>query len=202
MSSYPSCAVEKARTIAATKNNFPTLFVLSDLSKRKLPTSKKIQILNALYYNEADSTEKIIAAMEELKYENLLGIGVLTFDQQRLGVGPDGKYRHTEYLTGILLERLREKRFIRYYWSEDYDFIANDGTYDVVGPVPPYYFKSDEFLNAFDGHLQKQGLDHVVVCTVGLPSEFQAEFQRRLDDLDEFDRERVILLREEDCSIP
>ena len=198
MSTYPSSAIETARGIMATEGYFPSLCALSELAKRKLPLSKRTELVNRLFSTQSPSEEALVATMRLLEYNSVSGKN-LTWEQRKLGVGPDGRYRHEEYLVGHLLETVLRRPFFRYYENNDFDFISGDKTYDVIGPVPPYYFNENEFIDSFYAHLDKQGLDYVVLCTVLLPVGFKETLEVIISELGEENKDRVIVIDEDFC---
>jgi len=198
VSTYPSSAIETARGIVATEGYFPSLCALSDLAKRKLPLDKRTELVNRLFASETPSEEALVATMRLLEYNSVCGKN-LTWEQRKLGVGPDGRYRHEEFLVGQLLEIFLERPVFRYYESNDFDFISGKETYDVIGPVPPYYFQENEFINSFYAHLEKQGLDYVVLCTVLLPIEFKETIKVIISELNIETQNRVIVIDEAFC---
>lgn len=199
MSAYPSSAIETARGIVATEGYFPSLCALSYLAKRRLPLSKRTELVNRLFASQPPTEEALVATMRLLEYKCVSG-EVLTWEQKKLGVGPDGRYRHEEFLVGHLLETVLQKPFFRYYENNDYDFISGEETYDVIGPVPPYYFNGEEFVNSFYSHLGKQGLDYIVLCTILLPNSFKETLASIISELDKTNQSRVVVIDENFCT--
>lgn len=174
MVEYPSNAIQISRNILNTRKELPSLYILSDLSKRGLSLKKKLSLLQRYNLKE----ENLLNAVLQTKEEFIRGEKCLTDDQLRLGIGPDGRYRHEEFLVGTILEKVIEKRMYRYTDNNDFDFISSEmETYDVIGPVPPYYFNAKDFIISYEEHLKKQGLDYVVACTITMPDSFQEDFR-------------------------
>lgn len=179
MVEYPSNAIEISRNILNTRKELSSLYILSDLSKRGLSLRKKLSLIQEYNLKE----DNIIDIVLKTKKEFINGKKYLTEDQLRLGVGPDGRYRHEEFLVGTILEKVIEKRMYRYTDNNDFDFISSEmETYDVIGPVPPYYFNEKDFLVSYEEHLKKQGLDYIVACTITMPDSFQEDFRSLVEE--------------------
>lgn len=146
------------------------------------------------------SEDILVQTLLSLKKGYVCGEHPLEENQRRLGIGPDGRYRHEEFLIGNLLESISGKKFFRYYENNDFDFISENQTYDVVGPVPPYYFDYNSFILSFNKHLGKQNLDYVVACTIALPKQVQEEFKDTvINSLPEEEQLRTIIVDETLC---
>lgn len=179
MVEYPSNAIEISRDVLNTRKEFPSLYILSDLSKRGLSLRKKLSLIQGYNLKEKNLLDVVL----QTKKEFIKGERCLTEDQLRLGVGPDGRYRHEEFLVGMVLEKIIDKRMYRYTENNDFDFISSEmETYDVIGPVPPYYFNGKDFIISYEEHLKKQGLDYIVACTITMPDSFQEDFRSLVEE--------------------
>lgn len=193
MVEYPSNAIEISRNILSTRKELSSLYILSDLSKRGLSLKKKLALIQKFYLEE----DHLIDLILRTKKEFIKGEQQLTESQLRLGIGPDGRYRHEEYLVGSVLEEILDKRMYRYSENNDYDFISSDmKTYDVIGPVPPYYFNQKDFILSYEDHLQKQGLDYIVACTITMPEDFQKDFRLLVEQTYTEDSPTTIIIEE------
>ena len=118
----------------------------------------------------------------------------MTYNQYRLGLEPTGEYRHEEFLIGEALEGSLDIKLFR---SDDprYDFVSSNTTWDLVGPVAPFYFNSDSFIRSLYSHLNnKKGLDTLVVCTITLIEEEQKHIRRLLEKEEESTEISILLL--------
>ena len=110
MVEYPSNAIEISRDVLNTRKEFPSLYILSDLSKRGLSLRKKLSLIQGYHLKE----ENLLDVVLQTKKEFIKGEKCLTEDQLRLGVGPDGRYRHEEFLVGMVLEEIIDKKMYKY----------------------------------------------------------------------------------------
>ncbi len=194
MVEYPSNAIEISRDVLNTRKEFPSLYILSDLSKRGLSLKKKLSLIQGYNLKEKNLLDVVL----QTKKEFIKGERCLTEDQLRLGVGPDGRYRHEEFLVGMVLEKIIDKKMYRYTENNDFDFISSEmETYDVIGPVPPYYFNSKDFITSYEEHLKKQGLDYIVACTITMPDSFQEDFRILVEESTTPNSPSTIIIDEE-----
>jgi hypothetical protein len=112
----------------------------------------------------------------------------------RLGVDPrTGQLREGEI---AVAQRLEEQvGQLTREASGDYEWVdARGTTYDAVGPAPGEHFNAQQFNQAIAGHLNKQGLDRVVVDIANLSDEQQNAVIDFVNHLDRAQRARIILL--------
>ena len=114
---------------------------------------------------------------------------------RELGTDPvTNQYRVGEADTGARLQSIvgpltREP-------SGSYDwFDQDDVMYDAVGPAPAEFFDAESFTSSIESHLNKQGLDKVVINISNLGADQQLEVEAYLNQLAPADRLRVIVLK-------
>jgi hypothetical protein len=114
--------------------------------------------------------------------------------EARLGVDPrTGQLREGE----IAVAQRLEEQFgeLTREASGDYDWVdAHGTTYDAVGPAPGQHFNAQQFNQAIADHLNKQGLDRVVVDIANLNDDQQKLVIDFINHLDGAQRARIILL--------
>ena len=162
MAKYPSSAVERTReSIYSNRNPLEILLLLTCLVRCGMRTDKKMSLISEYVSNNNIAGEDIVNICTLLDEKYILG-KVLTYDQYRLGLEPTGQYRHEEFLIGETIERSLDVRLFR---SNDprYDFVSSFNTnWDLVGPVAPFYFDAESFMDSLYGHLNnKEGLDRL-----------------------------------------
>jgi hypothetical protein len=196
MVKYPSSAVEQTRESIYTSNNpLETVLLLTCLVKNGMRGDRKNSLITECVSCSKLSEEEIITLYEVLNIETISGFR-MNSDQKRLGCEPNGNYRHEEYLIGKALESIFGVKFYRSI-SPCYDFNFKNENWEVIGPVAPFYFDSDNFVKSLYSHLNnKKGMDTLVACTITLPYEEQVEIRNIL--LKEESREFEMFLLDND----
>lgn len=193
MVKYPSSAVEQTReSISSFENPLETILLLTCLAKNGMREDRKKALIGDCAQSWKISEEELVELYMILDMDTIYGFN-MNSNQKRLGYEPSGNYRHEEYLTARALEGMLN---IRLYRSEDprYDFTWHNQKWDLIGPVAPFYFNSDNFLEALYRHLDnKQGLDTLVTCTLTLSEQEQRRI-RGLIEYEQSKREMDILL--------
>lgn len=190
MVKYPSSAVEQTReSIHSFNNSLETILLLTCLVKNGMREDRKKALIGECISCAHMREEEIIEIYKLLDIKSIYGAS-MNKDQQRLGYEPNGNYRHEEYLTAKAIENIYD---IRLYRSEDprYDFIWRDQKWDLVGPVAPFYFDANSFVESLYSHLyNKKDMQTLVACTLTLPSDEQEgirgliEKEKSREDLD------------------
>lgn len=190
MVKYPSSAVEQTReSIHSFNNPLETILLLTCLVKNGMREDRKKALIGECITCSSMTEEEIIELYTLLDIKSIYGIS-MNKDQKRLGYEPSGNYRHEEYLTAKAIENIFD---IRLYRSEDprYDFIWRDQKWDLVGPVAPFYFDANSFVESLYSHLyNKKDMQTLVTCTLTLPFDEQEsirgliETEQRRENLD------------------
>lgn len=180
MVKYPSSAVEQTREcIYSSSNSLETILLLTCLVKNGMREDKKKNLLSECISCCNLSEEEIVTLYEILDINTIYGYR-MTYDQKRLGWEPNGQYRHEEYLVGKAIESILGVRLFRAD-NPRYDFVNRNQNWELVGPVAPFYFDSESFMESLGNHLcNKKGMDTLVVCTMTLPSKEQEDIKKML----------------------
>jgi len=180
MLKYPSRAVEQTReSIYHSNNPLETVLLLTCLVKNGMRDDKKNNLISECISCSSMDEEEIITLYQLLNVNTIFGFRKNP-DQKRLGCEPNGNYRHEEYLVGKAIEYMLG---VRLYRSETpmFDFTLGKENWELVGPVAPFYFDSNSFVESLSTHLSnKKGMDTLVVCTLTLPLEDQEEIANLL----------------------
>jgi len=65
--------------------------------------------------------------------------------------------------------------------------------YDAVGPIPDVHFNLQQVTRSISRHLQKQGVDTIVVDVTGLSASHAAGVRSFVNGLDAASRARIIV---------
>lgn len=179
---YPSSAIERTReSIHSNRNPLEILLLLTCLVRCGMRSDKKMSLISEYVFNNNIKGEDIVNLCTLLDEKYIFG-RLLTRDQYRLGLEPTGQYRHEEFLIGDAIEKALDIKLFR---SSDprYDFVSSFNTnWDLVGPVAPFYFDSESFIESLHRHLNnKEGLDKLVICTMTLDRCTQNEIREYIE---------------------
>lgn len=194
---YPSSAVEQTReSIHYSNNSLETLLLLTCLVKNGMREDRKNLLISECVSCSELTEEEIITLYEILNVERIFGFRKSS-EQKRLGCEPNGNYRHEEYLIGKAIESMLGVKLYRSS-SPCFDFILKNENWEIIGPVAPFYFDSNSFMNSLENHLNnKSGMDTLVTCTMTLPLSEQLEIKETLEN--QIDREFDVFLLDQEA---
>ena len=181
MQKYPSSSVEQTREQINKGNFLIAQLFLMYLVRYGIREDRRKSLIRE-YVQEANLSDDEMIYLFTIFDKNHIKGNNLSCDQQRLGVDPSGFYRHEEYLLGMTLQRFYDRRFYR---SKDscYDYVCQEGKkYDLMGLVAPFLFNKNSFEESFFKHLDKTGMDCLVVCTATLDKMYQKDFREMTTD--------------------
>ena len=134
---------------------------------------------------------KGLKAPKSVEHQRLLNV----LHQRELGLDPATKtFRAIEAQVGTRLESQIGRRLSRDL-SGAADWVDDLGrTFDAVGPIPSKHFNLQSVTKSISSHLNKQGLDKVVVDLRGLSSSQAAQVSRYISNLPSSQSSRIIVL--------
>jgi RHS repeat-associated protein len=196
----------------ATGDSHPTLFTqgvysasrtfgASDQTASLITQSTDVVVGTALLAGASQSTftpnitsrvsNSGISASEGAQQQRLLNV----LHQRELGLDPATKsFRAIEAQVATRLESQLGRRLSRDL-SGAADWVDDIGrTYDAVGPIPSQHFNLQSVTNSIGGHLNKQGLNKVVVDLSGLSSSQASQVSRYISNLPSSQANKIMIL--------
>lgn len=104
------------------------------------------------------------------------------------------KFSAAEAESGFQLEAQLGRRLSRENTGAA-DFVDKAGkTYDLVGPVPQQRFDLQSFTSSIGAHLNKQGVNHIVIDIRNLTAAQRAGVQKYVSGLSKEQAQKIIYL--------
>ncbi|XLS30595.1 SpvB/TcaC N-terminal domain-containing protein [Flavobacteriaceae bacterium M23B6Z8] len=183
---------------AAIRSEMQGARVLATMDRRIARVERQMMRTESNVVDVAQMERDALLAERE-RLVRLLHKRELGLDQHRgRPEEPSTQWQPREAETAANLEARTGRRLRRARRDEVGDWVdaspTSGRTYDAVGPVPAEHFDRVSFTNQITGHLQKQGLDRVVVDLSGLADNSVRDVRAFVESLDQASQARIIMI--------
>jgi RHS repeat-associated protein len=181
-------AADKTQALITGRNQFKEWvesMPISDKEKKTILCAKEISVV--IIEGAGFST----LGSKSAQQQRLLNV----LHQRELGLDPATKsFRAIEAQVATRLESQLGRRLSRDL-SGAADWVDDLGrTFDAVGPIPSQHFNLQSVTNSIGSHLNKQGLNKVVVDLSGLSSSQASQVSRYISNLPSSQANKIMIL--------